>query len=467
MAKLATKHWAAALAAVCVFTATPARSESVRSAVTYSRDIAPLIQGHCVQCHRPGQVSGISLLSYKEVRPWAQSILKQVSSKSMPPYDAAGPIGRYRNDPRLTDGEIALIADWVNTGAPRGNPEDLPPPPEFDASEWPAGEPDIVIPFPIQTIKGDGKDIYVWRMADVAFPADLWVNAIAWRFSDYKAVHHSLVHLVEPGTEIDAALFTGTDAEPGAQSKEILTNAHFLNMGAFIPGDQTRFYPKGQAVQIKADTRFVGEFHFAPRDTPATVQGFVGFYLVDGPVYQEPNEMVVRVQPDQLLLPAGDPSVIVRHTETFETDADVSHFRLHMHARGKSFRLRFTYPDGRQEVALSVPKYRFDWQRLYYLEQPMTVPCGTIAEFEFEWDNSADNPQNPDPAKVVRWGLRSEDEMGGSIIFYSVPGETIPSPFIANDGVRVGPYVVSRTTFAADAKTRNTESSNKSVTESQ
>lgn len=418
-------------------------SDSVLTArPTYSKDIAPIINQYCVECHRTGQIAPMSLRTYHEVRPWARSIAKEVSLRNMPPFDAGGPIGYFKNDVRLTENKIALIEKWVEMGAEQGDPSNLPESVTRDDSGWMNGEPDLVVPFPPTEISDDGKDNYAFALSDLIFPEDTWVKGFEWHSSDYGILHHAEMYVVNEGETIDTDKFDSVNAGVGDGYTEIFSKVSLINMGGYQPGSRYKGYPDGQALFFRKGARIVAVFHFAPRDEVVVSDIRLGIYLANGPVYKPTHELISRVGLE-LWVPAGSESTIIRRTKTLETDALLTHYRLHMHYRGRSFSMTLTSPDGSTETALTVPQYRMDWQQNYILDVPKFVPKGTTVEFAWEWNNSASNPFNPDPTRDVGWGLRSIDEMAGSIAYYTIPGEIMEDAFIAKNGIRQGPYDAS------------------------
>ena len=386
-----------------------------KKAVTFTKDIAPILQQRCEECHRKGGVAPMSLVTYEETRPWARAIKEKVIKREMPPFHAAGPVGRYQNDPRLTDREIAAITAWVDGGAAKGNPADMPAPRVWK-NDWAFGQPDLVVSVPRPyTIKPSRADQYVFFFFDYVFPEDTWIRSVDTRPGNLKAVHHANVHLVLPGFKVPAEGYIAGDFDPSARGTIMLSG--------WAPGVSAVPLPEGTAVRIPKGLRLGIQIHYAPTEQEMTDQTSVGIYFADGIVKK--NLRLLFGDRKDVEIPPGEPNYSLVTKKTFPTDALVRFFHVHMHLRGKSYTMRFRYPDGREETALEVPNYDFNWQRVYILSEPMRVPKGTVVEYIGTYDNSPKNKFNPDPTKVVRWGEKTTDEMMQGRIFYEAADENL------------------------------------------
>lgn len=385
------------------------------AAVSFSKDVAPIFRARCEECHRAGGVAPMSLSTYEESRPWARSIREKVVSREMPPFHAAGPLGRYRNDPRLTDAEIATIVKWVDTGAAKGNPKDMPPKRSFE-SAWAHGEPDLVLrvkrPY---EVKASAKDQYSFFVFDYVFPEDTWIRAVDTRPGNLKIVHHANTHVVPPGFKAPEEGFIAGDFDPGARGT--------VMMAGWAPGVESVTLPEGVGLRIPKGMRLGIQIHYAPTERDEVDQTSVGLYFADGPIRK--HIKVLFGDRRDVVIPPGDPAYSLAAKKVFDSDAIIHFYHVHMHLRGKSYVMRFTYPDGRKEVAIEVPRYDFNWQRTYVLAEPLRVPKGTEVEFIGTYDNSARNKFNPDPSATVRWGEKTTDEMMQGRIFYETVGEDL------------------------------------------
>jgi hypothetical protein len=383
--------------------------------ITFAKDIAPIFQNRCEECHRQGGVAPMSLVTYEESRPWARAIKEKVINREMPPFHAAGPVGRYQNDPRLTDEEVAMISKWVDSGAAKGNPQDLPRPREWKR-QWAHGEPDLIVkvkqPYPV---KASPKDQYAFFIFDYVFPEDIWIRAVDTRPGNLKVVHHANTHVIPPMFKAPPEGFIEGDFDPGARGTVMIAG--------WAPGVYSVLLPEGTAVKIPKGMRLGIQVHYAPTDKDATDETSVGLYFADGTIRK--HLKVLFGDRKDVAIPPGDPNYSLTTTKTFDTDAVVRFFHVHMHLRGKSYEMKFTYPDGRQEIALEVPRYDFNWQRTYVLTESIRVPKGTKVEFTGVYDNSPKNKYNPDPAQTVRWGEKTTDEMMQGRIFYEAVDENL------------------------------------------
>lgn len=379
----------------------------------YQSDIAPILFAHCVGCHSPGQVAPMSLLTYDETRPWAKSIRKAVESREMPPFHAVGEIGRYRDDPRLSDDEIAAMLRWVDAGAPEAGGVEPPIAPAALDSEWPLGPPDIIAEFPPVLVRSTSTDRNVRVYSEVVLDGDTWVKAIAFAPGNRKIAHHATVFAVNP--LLSAPVTKVHEIRLGAR----VTAPDFADpriLLLWLPGKSPRMFDEGVAMKIGAGKRIAAEIHYSAADADETAISRVGLYLANGPIARE--ALTLGVMLTDLDIAPGDAEYRRSVEDGFEEDVLVTGFNTHMHYRGWSNEIRFAYPDGHSETVFSLPRFSFDWQRDYLLAEPMEVPAGTRVINEAVWNNSASNPRNPDPTSRVRWGIRTEDEMYGSTVYY-------------------------------------------------
>ncbi|MFN0121553.1 MAG: hypothetical protein ACKV2V_13755 [Blastocatellia bacterium] len=410
------------LFALCLLSAALFAPESTRgntapakTAVTFAKHVAPILQNRCAECHHGGGVAPMALISYEDVRPWARSIREKVVSRQMPPFHATGAIGRYHGDPRLTDAEIETIRAWVDGGAPRGNVRDMPAPREWK-NDWQLGPPDVILKVrKTYTLKKNDKDQYAFFVYDQTFPEDIWIKSIVTRPGNPKAVHHGNTHLVPPNVKVPEDGWFNEDFNPGASGT--------IMIAGWVPGSNDVLLPEGTAVRIPKGMRFGIQIHYGPNDRETTDATSLGLYLAEGLVKK--NLRMLFGDRRDLAIPPGDANYSLTSTSTFSTDAVIRFFHVHMHLRGKSYAFRMTYPDGRVETVFDVPGYDFNWQRAYILTQPLRVPKGTKVDFIGVYDNSAKNKFNPDPAQTIRWGEKTTDEMMQGRIFYEAADENL------------------------------------------
>ncbi len=389
-----------ALVALLGPTAALAAEDAVSDA-TYLEHVKPILQANCVTCHRPaglnlgGMIAPMSLATYDEVRPWAKSVAKAVAAREMPPWHAAeSHRGQFRNERSLTASEIETIVSWARAGAPRGEGLDVPPSFETEKDGWSIGEPDLVIAMAEPFFVGDDvEDLYV--DFEVPVPDDLanndrWIQALEFKAGS-PAVHHLIAYSLRPdGSKIDA----------GAM------------LGGIAPGTDADRFPPGYARLWEKGSKLLFEMHYHKEPgagTGVSDRSTMAIKLADGPVRH--RVMSDNISDYAFEIPAGAASHQVRASYTFEKNVEVLSLLPHMHLRGRAARYVATYPDGSEEVLLHVPRYDFAWQTSYYFEHPKRLSAGTRLEVVMEYDNSADNPANPDPAVAVRYGEPTTAEM--------------------------------------------------------
>ena len=359
--------------------------------VTYSKDVAGILNKRCVECHRKGEPAPMALTSYKEVRPWAAAIREAVASTKMPPWLADPAHGVFKNDRRLTDAEKQTIVQWVKDGAQEGNSKDLPALPEF-VEGWNIGKPDIVFDIGADfDVPASGVVPYKYFRVPSNFTEDMWVEAAEIRPDKRDVVHHVIVFMIDPTGQVR-----------GGDGSNLLIG--------FAPGDPALALEPGTAKLVKAGTTFNIQMHY----TPNGKAGFVdrtrfGLRFAKKPVTRQ--AITGRALQFNLKIPPGDPNYEVKSTWTAKDDVEIHGFMPHMHVRGKDFQYTVVYPDGRSEIALKVPKYDFNWQLSYALTEPLKLPKGTRIDCVAHYDNSANNKSNPDPTKEVRWGDQTWEEM--------------------------------------------------------
>ncbi|HJT76818.1 MAG TPA: cytochrome c, partial [Gemmataceae bacterium] len=375
-------------------------------AVTFSRHVTPLLQKHCQECHRPGQIGPMPLLTYDDARDWSQTIREAVQDRRMPPWYADPAHGKFLNDRRLPSQDRATLLAWIDQGCAEGDPRDLPPPRSF-ATDWAIGKPDAVYTMPkaftVPAKAPPGGVPYQKFVVDPHLKEDVWVQAAEARPGNRSVVHHILVYVRRPGERRQRG--------PDGIGDGLLV--------AFAPGDLPLQLRPGTAKRIPKGSVLVFQMHYTPSGTEQTDRSSVGVIFSKGPPKVEVRTRAIAQQ--YFALPPGDADHKVTSRSTFREDALLLSFFPHMHLRGKSFAYRAVYPDGRAEVLLSVPRYDFNWQTNYELAEPLKLPAGTRIECTAHYDNSAGNPNNPDPKRTVGWGEQTWDEMMIGFVDYAYP----------------------------------------------
>jgi len=380
---------------------------------TFSADVAPILFKNCGECHRPGALAPMSLLTYESARPWARSIREQVATGQMPPWHATQPRGTFANDRRLTEKERDTLIRWVDAGAPQGNPKDLPPQPAF-AEGWQIGQPDLVLSMPKEfEVPATGEIPYQNITVPTNFTEDKWVQAIEVRPGTRAVVHHILVFCREPG--VTSAPMPYKIVEPKMQhgwkpfDRLIATTA---------PGTNAMILQQGQALLIRAGAVLRFQIHYTANGTASKDRSSLGIIFAKRPPVQEIRTSAFA-NPTFLIAP-GDNNHEVDSAIEFTEDSHILGMIPHTHLRGKSWEYRMVYRDGRTETILSVPHYDFNWQTYYVFAKPLAAPKGSRLEATAHYDNSAANKSNPDPTATVRWGDQTWEEMQYTGITYSI-----------------------------------------------
>ncbi len=383
-----------------------------RPQVTFNKDVAPIFYNNCAVCHRAGEIAPMSLLSYKDARPWARSIKEKVISREMPPWHADPAHGKYSNDRSLSEKDIKTIVAWVDQGAAEGNAGDLPTAPRF-SDGWQIGKPDLVLHMPQEfTIPAEGVVSYQYFAIPTNFREDRWVQAVEIRPGNRAVVHHVI------------AFVTG----PGAFRRRGLANGEggFEGLAGTAPGEMPTAYPDGIGKLVKAGSYIVLQMHYTPTGSPQKDRTSVGLIFSRKPVRKA--IMGGAAMNRFFAIPPGAESHEVRSAYTFREDAHILHLMPHMHLRGKDFEFRLVYPDGSSKIILSVPRYDFNWQTRYELAAPVAAPAGSRVECVAHFDNSAKNRWNPDPAKTVRWGQQTWEEMMIGFVGFTLDRQNLLEP---------------------------------------
>ncbi len=372
---------------------------SSASQVTFTKDVAPILYKSCAECHRPGEIAPMSLLTYQETRPWAKSIRERVVERSMPPWSADPRYGHWANDPRLSQQEIDTIVAWVSAGAPKGDDKDLPPLPKFTEG-WTIGKPDVVLEMQEEyTVPAEGTIPYLYFSMPTGFTEDKWIQAMEIRPGNRSVVHHVIAFAQDAGAR-DANTGTGGEGE---------FRRGRTHLGGITPNKTGIVYRPGMARLIKKGSNIVFQMHYTTNGQVAKDRTKIGFVFS-----KEPAKKIVmtgNATNARFVIPPGDPNYEVKSSRTFEEDVLITSFMPHMHVRGKDFTYTAVYPDGRSEILLNVPKYDFNWQLTYIPKEPIAMPKGSRLDCVAHFDNSPKNKFNPDPTREVRWGDQTWEEM--------------------------------------------------------
>jgi hypothetical protein len=414
---------------------------------TFSRDVAPILYKNCTSCHRPGEIAPMSLLTYKDARPWARSIAARVDAGTMPPWHADPATGEFLNDRRLSGPDKQTILEWAAAGAPEGDPGDLPPQPQY-ADGWMIGQPDAVLTMQEDyPIPASGTIAYQYFEVPTNFTEDRWIQAFEVRPGNRAVVHHVIVYTRPPapanlsqpvarpgrrpapvfmfaeGMDIPAGQTGGPELPPDQRKPRGPDDRPAPKMlgpsiGAYVPGNSARVYRAGTAARLAAGSTVIFQMHYTTKGQATTDRTSIGLIFAKTPPSTELR--VTALINGNLHIPAGAPDHPVEAEVTINRDVTLWAMLPHTHLRGKRWSYEVTFPDGRKETILSVPKYDFDWQTDYIFKQPLKLPRGTTLHATAWYDNSPNNKSNPDPTKDVWWGDQTWEEMMFTGLTYSV-----------------------------------------------
>jgi len=435
------------------------RQPKTDSAVTYSRQIAPLLNERCAQCHRPGEIGPFAMTKYDEIAGWGPMIAEVVREQRMPPWHANPAYGKFANENVLSDKEKELIYGWVEAGCPEGNPAELPPPPKFTEGWLLERAPDKVVYMsdkPID-IKAEGVEPYRYFVADPGFKQDTWVKSAQCLPGNASVVHHIIVFVAPPEAvaqlaeaqnraAAELAQAAGKNKEqireqrrakrlaraqaakkeagtggPGKKQREETVDVTSGRGGegdisgmdllcGFAPGTRPFVAPAGMAKLVPAGWQFVFQMHYTTNGSPQKDRSAIGM-LFENPANVTHRLSTANTANVEFEIPAYAEDCKVEARKSFVRDTLLIAMYPHMHIRGKSFRYELTYPNGKKEILLDVPRYDFNWQNWFERQQPLMIPAGSELLCTAHFDNSDNNIFNPDPTKPVYWGDQTWDEM--------------------------------------------------------
>jgi tetratricopeptide (TPR) repeat protein/mono/diheme cytochrome c family protein len=380
-------------------------------AVTFDRDIAPIIFQNCARCHRPGESGPFPLLTYKDVKKHARQIEIVTRTRFMPPWLPAPQKLKFADVMRLSEPQIATIKRWVDEGAPEGNPADLPPQPKF-AEGWQLGRPDLVLkaakPF---LLPAGGSDMYWNFIFPLPIERTRWMKALEIKPGEKQFIHHAnvLVDRLENSRQREKEPGAGFEGmEIKIESETFDPDSHFL---FWKPGTIPYAEPSGMALRLDKGTDLVLNVHMQPSGKSEEIQPSIGIYFTDQPATKFP--MLLQLQNDgKLDIPPGDSNFVVTDELTLPVDVDLLAIYPHAHYLGKDLQAIATLPDGSSETLIHIPQWDLNWQAVYRYQQPVFLPKGTTVHMRYVYDNSENNALNPNhPPKRVQGGNRARDEM--------------------------------------------------------
>lgn len=385
------------------------------AAPTFNKDVLPVLQNKCQQCHRPGEIGPMPLLNYQHARPWAKAIREAVLVKKMPPWFAEPAHGRFSNDLSLTRSEMETIVAWVDGGAKEGDVRHRPEPRQF-VDGWNIRKPDVVLDMGSDfAVPASGTIDYQYVVIPTGFTEDKWIEQVEVRPTLRAAVHHVVVFVREPESQwLRGEAQPGVPFVPPKRTPEGRPRQDINGMGneiltIYTPGMVPDIWKPGIGKRVRAGADLVFQMHYTANGKAGVDHSRIGLVFAS----QTPAERVMTLGPANMgfAIPPGDANYKVDTRAGFVNPAKLVSFFPHMHLRGKAFEYRLVRAAGETETLLKVNPYKFNWQLSYKLATPLDLKPGDRIECSAWFDNSANNPANPDASATVRWGEQSWEEM--------------------------------------------------------
>jgi hypothetical protein len=401
---------------------------------TYTKDVAPILQANCQECHRPGQVGPFSLQTYEQARKRATDIAIAAEDRAMPPWKASTHVGvRFKDERVLGEKDIATIVAWAEAGAPEGDARDLPAPVSFP-DEWVLGTPDLAVDIGTDfTVPAGGDDIYRCFVIPTQLPSDVYVTAAEFRPGNRRVVHHILAYVDTSGEARKRDL---ADPGPGYSCFSGPGDPIHGDLGGWAPGLRPSTLPEGIGRSLPRGGDLIIQLHYHPSGKPETDRTRVGLYFSRKPIRQTLHWMAA-MNPE-LQLPPGDSNVEIKAGWPLPVDLVGYAVTPHMHLLGRDIVMSLKFPDGREEVVIKIDEWDFNWQYSYFFEKPIDLPKGTVVYVVSHYDNSASNPRNPNkPPKLVRWGEATTDEMCVGFIAVTKKGQDLTMPGEKDDFMEI------------------------------
>jgi hypothetical protein len=385
----------------------------VLAAVTFYKDVLPILEQHCQVCHRPGEIAPMPLETYAQTRPYAAAIHQLTSLRQMPPWFADPCCGRFSNNPSLSNDEIATLAEWAKAHAPAGSPSASPPPGHWE-SGWNIDRPDLVLQMPrAKLISASGDVAYQYIILPTGLKEDHWVRMSEIRPSNRAAVHHAVAYIRPPSSQWlrgapRAVPFSADDLpSPKLRQDARWTDSDVLLV--YAPGSLPDRWPEGSAKLVPAGSDIVLQMHYTTREGRSTEdRTSIGLVFSGRPLKRV---LTLQLTNDRFQIPPGDPAYRVEVHGSLPNGALLLSLFPHMHLRGKTFEYNIVEPHGHIRTLLHIPHYDFFWQLSYRFATPIPVKAGTVLQAVATFDNSKNNSHNPDPSATVKWGEQTWAEM--------------------------------------------------------
>lgn len=388
----------------------PAADAHAKTPVSYSKEVAPILEKHCVSCHHDGGIGPWAMTNHAMVQGWSRMMKEVLMTRRMPP----GQFDAHASKPMLdavdvSPEELQTLVHWIDAGAPKTADE---PDPllalTFDPSPFTLGEPDLVFDVPPQTIPATGVLDYRYIPVELNLDRDVWIRAIEFAPGDRKVLHHVITYLQSP-------------ADKSARARQN-SDGRDDSIGGFAPGRQPDVFRDNSGRLIRKGSNFLLQMHYTTSGKETVDATRVGLYLYDEPPKHVMSGGVAGQR--RFLIPPHVKEHKLEGDMLIEEDAYLYGMMPHMHFRGRYMKYSAVYPDGTEELLLSVPKYEFNWQFSYQLEEPLLLPAGTRLVTRGAMDNSTQNPYNPDPSRPVRFGLQTMHEMFFGFVTLRFVGDT-------------------------------------------
>jgi len=396
--------------------------QSPHSAPTFYKDVLPILQNHCQSCHRAGEVAPMQFETYEQTRPWAHAIAHSTQMKMMPPWFADPRYGHFANDNSLTDQQIATLTAWADAAAPAGDLHEAPAPRSWTQG-WNIPQPDLVVkmPKPVK-IPAEGEIEYTYEIVPTHFTEDRWVQMSEFLPGSPAHVHHAVVYIRPPDSQwlrhapVGEPFTASTLSDPEDRRQAHETTSDLLLV--YAPGSSPDQWPDGMAKFVPAGSDLVFQVHYTTNGTADEDKTAIGLVFAK----TAPKQRVITLQLNNhaLIIPPGAPDFRVEVEGTLPNDATLLSLFPHMHLRGKRFGYDIVHDDGSAEILLRV-NYHFHWQLSYKLAEPRVLKAGTKLRAIAWYDNSKNNPHNPDPEKTVTWGDQTSDEMMVGFFDVAIP----------------------------------------------
>ncbi|HLY11128.1 MAG TPA: alkyl hydroperoxide reductase [Planctomycetota bacterium] len=374
---------------------------------TFAKDVASILFARCAPCHRPGEVGPFPLLSYEDAKKRAGQISRVAENRIMPPWKAVAGYGEFLHERRLSENEIATLRRWAEGGAPLGNPQDLPRPPEPKAG-WTLGPPDLVLEIPgAFKIPAEGEDVNMHFLIPLDLSKGRYLRGLEVRPGNPRVVHHAVGFLDQSGTARRLSAGRGGYARFGGPG--------FVPAGItprYVPGQVPEFFEPGTAITLGKGWDYVLQIHYHPSGKEELDRTTVGFYFTDEMPRRAPTGILMGSE--VIDIPAGEKAHWVSDAYRLPADLEVRDIWAHMHMLGREVEVHAELPDGRILPMLKISDWDYNWQETYRYRNPLQLPRGTVIRAKFRYDNSEGNPKNPNhPPKRVTLGEKTTDEMAG------------------------------------------------------